>query len=816
MESIPPSYEAATARNPWQIIAPHIASAELCALNRVSRGLHQVFAPCLWGNPASHFGTDNDAVYVALIRFKRVLKRVRLEVRELTHTLHLPPAEAEIYDGPHAEWLRDVLERLPNLQSLIVSRLPFFDHPALLALRTYSLDRRSSLENQCPKFALRLLIATECKNTTSQGLAEALDHFPNLTYLDLSSTLAARDRSVLSKLRTLLLIQVVKLRNVHLRDEDVVILAEALGRRVRVLCLQKNHLSDHSIRTLLGSCFEPVIESSGANGRRPRASSNIDVEDWPSGIERPDSALLDEFRDESYDDRLLQRLTGHVVSRLPFEDLPASGITHLHIADNDITVEGVGALIWSKRLKVLDTGSVSQSNFVGRPIDVRIPGVEKLTPILERSAQGMTSLRIDYSIVTEIAPSKEDEPPLAVCELSAEDRPPELEAEVSQVHELDSEIPPLYELDSRESVPRYELAGDMTQLVVSPPGDKKTAPSETDKPEIRRGSIFAPEAVHEEDNEIEDDELPVLTATGLGSMAQAMNGVGLSTSTTTGRTGPGLRADNVNLSISVIEDQRKALRSRFADKPHRLAPGMLPKLRTITLTEVPCYDKTSKLVDSLIGFIKDCASEAELADLQARLQPYPSPKSGQSRIKHHRQTAQEIFALRRIILEMAPAEPLSATSLQSPTLPKASKFTNRTKSSTEDADSENFWSASENDFTFFDDDEECGLPSIETGTQLPISAVSEKMTVMPSDTSQFRSALPRMRRGGHKHAYVDVIQELAKFRKERKAAYEAALLRGVKHVDGYWHGEVKVVRGHGSGGETDYYGNYFEKGGVYR
>jgi hypothetical protein len=74
----------------------------------------------LWGNPASHFGTQNDAVYVALVRFKRILSWARLSTRELTHTLILPPAHAEIYDGPRADWLEKILARLPRLQSLIV------------------------------------------------------------------------------------------------------------------------------------------------------------------------------------------------------------------------------------------------------------------------------------------------------------------------------------------------------------------------------------------------------------------------------------------------------------------------------------------------------------------------------------------------------------------------------------------------------------------------------------------------------------------------------------------------------------------------
>lgn len=63
MEAIPPSYELATVRDAWTIIAHYIPSADLCAASLVSRRWHQIFVPFLWGNPASHFGTDNDAVY---------------------------------------------------------------------------------------------------------------------------------------------------------------------------------------------------------------------------------------------------------------------------------------------------------------------------------------------------------------------------------------------------------------------------------------------------------------------------------------------------------------------------------------------------------------------------------------------------------------------------------------------------------------------------------------------------------------------------------------------------------------------------------
>ena len=650
---------------------------------------------------------------------------------------------------------------------------------------------------------------------------EGLVHFPNLAFLDLSNTLAVRDRSLLWKLGDLPLLQVLKLRSVHLRDDDMDILAEAIGLKVRSLDVQGNHLTDHSVRSLLTSCFPPDNETNGSSSGRPGTVSNLAVEDWPSGFVRPDPAVLDEFKDESYDERFVRRLTSSVVSRLPYEDMPQTGITHLYIANNNLTVEGVAALIKSKRLHVLDAGSVndavhatlseaSTSLSTFDPRQIRLPGVEKLTPILSKCARDMTSLRLHHGLITEDAPLKDESSPLATCELGVgeakhESNEPVLSELDAAVYELDA-TPPLYELETRDPQPRYELPGDSTHFYVCPPiGEKPTLSKEESQPEARRGSIFAPEPLEPEESD--EDMVPVLTATGLGSIAQSVNGVNAPVQALDRVvTGTG----SAQMRISVIEKQRQDFRLSRLDKAHGLIPGMLPKLRTLTLTNVPCFDSTRRVVNALIQFIKDCALEAELADLQAGLEVDPVRKPGEHRSKHNRHTAREIFALRHITLEIDPAV--------SPVTPKStSSLVNRTKSSTEDADSEALWSAAENDFTFFDDDEECGLPSIDTDTYVPNSALSEKY-MMPAVDGLQPSNLPTLKvtENNRKNAPVDVVQELAKFRKERKAAYENAVVSGVLHVEGYWPGEVKVVRGHHAGGRMDYYGNHFEKGGVYR
>lgn len=63
MEIVPPSYESATTRDALSIIAPYIPSSDLCAATLVCSKWHTAFMPFLWGNPASHFGTENDEVY---------------------------------------------------------------------------------------------------------------------------------------------------------------------------------------------------------------------------------------------------------------------------------------------------------------------------------------------------------------------------------------------------------------------------------------------------------------------------------------------------------------------------------------------------------------------------------------------------------------------------------------------------------------------------------------------------------------------------------------------------------------------------------
>ena len=227
------------------------------------------------------------------------------------------------------------------------------------------------------------------------------------------------------------------------------------------------------------------------------------------------------------------------------------------------------------------------------------------------------------------------------------------------------------------------------------------------------------------------------------------------------------------------------------------------------------------MVDSLKSFIVNCAEEAHLAAVQASLENANTHIAGRPRSAHHLYRTKELFALQQIVLEMAAEKSAPSSVVEGSLSPRTPTFSGwkhqRHSSSIGDPDTAAFWAAAENDFSFFGE-EECGLPADEPGMHFPMSSLSEKM-VLPMESLQ-SSQLPTLQQpDAMKPTGVDVVQALAEYRKKRKTAYENAVNMGVKYVDGYWPGEVKVVRHQSGSGSTkgyvDCYGNYFEKG-VYR
>ncbi|KAK4497656.1 hypothetical protein PRZ48_010309 [Zasmidium cellare] len=835
MEAAPPSYESATLIDHLDLIAQYLPSRDLCSAALVCSKWHSTFAPHIWGNPASHFGIENDAVYVALTRFKKTLQTARLFVRSQTHTLHFPPAHAEIYYGPQADWLRDLLERLPNLQSLIVRGLPFFDYAALQALsfiRNKPEEHRhapagvvelpgsvgsffQSPTTLIPSFGLRLLDASRCPNVTSSGLAAALARFEGLMYLDLSFSYPAREDVVLNTLRKFTGLQVLKLRGISLKDENVRSLVAAVGLRVRSLDLRDNFITDRGVRTLLDHCFLVQHNAVSAATNGPRS---------PTLLPYIGAEMLDIYRGEDFEGYLRNAFTGRFVSRLAIEDAPSGGITHLYIAGNPITVEAVSGLIRSERLHVLDVGSlapslqrhpsVSSSDPNG---EVSMPGVEKLTPVLrEHGGEAMTFLRIDHSLITKEAPKLHPEEIVhGRVELGDTSLP-----SCSGALELDSTTvrPEAFEMPTDEQTPRFELEGDPMQFVVSPARDDTyqiDVPGQNGEG-ARRGSAFAPEVV---DSSAFAPEVVDTLASDLDRKTHLSPVSALEDGTMTTASGfPSLMSPFPQdtpvgsapstpkprpRSYSSMATERKARLNAHVLAGHNLHPAMLPHISTLVLTNVPPFSSNHEAADRIICFIKNCAEEARLAHSQAELD-YSLPPGRRDHATALKHSAKKIFALKRIVLEMGSENDRRNS--------KASPWQHQdTRSMTEDRDSEALWNAAETDFSFFGD-EEVIFPTIESGRFAFQSDDKEVSFGQPVMQQQPTKPVPKPR--------IDTIALLSEFRKGRKLAHQRSIDAGnpEAETEGYWAGVVQVVRSNNmrSDEDTDYYGNMFTNNYLYR
>ncbi|KAJ5084485.1 hypothetical protein NUU61_009064 [Penicillium alfredii] len=860
MDLIPPSYKSATDRDAWAIIAHYIPSSDLCAASLVCHRWHDLFMPFLWGDPASHFGTENDAVYVALTRFRRTLKYARPEVRALTHTLHLPPALSEIYGGPRPGWLRDILEYLPCLQSLMVSKLPFFDHNAMKALKS---------QPRSAQYSVRLLLADREPNTTSSSLAETLLRFPLLAYLDLSYTTSARDRGVLSTFSELEHLQVLKLCGLGLKDSDAEFLANAIGVRVRCLDLRKNLLTDMAVRSLLQASFMSPGNAGLPQPVRNRGSSPDGLRQ--SAIRDPDS---DFFKRPDLDDHLMKQLAQPATTHTWVEDLPPMGITHLYIADNPISVEGVASLLASSRLHVLDVGTVNTADALHKAPALkteRYPGAEKLVPILGKIAgDHLTYFRVHHAVLTAEPPNKDAASTTDFLpELQSSEVTREAELDASQeIPELPGRVQPVYELPDTSITQDSGSTNTRTQV------PRLTMPLEDEQlPAVRRGSAFAPEVVQPipQRGDSGGGRAPDATGATVSKALQSEEGNALPCDTS--HANSSLEPIPICGSpISTDDPRAQRIQELLAKRPRSqsipllggkesrfpyLHPSHVPHLETLILTDVPSHVAPNSLVlSTLLRFITACSNEALLATLQAG-SDYSLPP-GQARIRAEQQRSRSLFGLRRLVIEITPVDQSSRLTPW--------KAANE-NSSTGDPDSENLWAAATHDFSFFGEDE-CGVPENDTSKYFPMAVLNEKVSLMPSDDDSNHSGADTPLQGCHRSRQsvtsaasgtpsppqtvgesqpsaqvpdVDLVAELAAFRRAKKAEYERVVRRergrrstngtGVSSlapsmpqiflahfVEGHWKGEVKIVRNPTPkvrSGTVDMYGNYFEKGYLY-
>jgi hypothetical protein len=246
---------------------------------------------------------------------------------------------------------------------------------------------------------------------------------------------------------------------------------------------------------------------------------------------------------------------------------------------------------------------------------------------------------------------------------------------------------------------------------------------------------------------------------------------------------------------------------------------MLPNLLTLVLTDLPAKAPSDDVAKHLIQFILDCSEESNWAKLQASV-GYDLPP-GRDRRDTEQRYARTLFALQRLVLEVAPERPDSPVHNRSWRHSGGIGTIPNSKSSVEDPDCETFWTAARDDFSFFGD-EECGQPD-GLERRVPLAALMEKMSVVadanePSEgiaqwqnggvwpEGSMEASLVRMSEMGavagqgtgkaeEQMEKFDVLAEVSKFRKEKRAR-EIAVTRGDADafVEGFWEGEIVVIR----------------------
>jgi hypothetical protein len=321
------------------------------------------------------------------MKFIRALPKARLELRSLVHTLKFSSIKKSDYDLEMTSWLADVLNLLPNLQSFIAQGLPSLDHRSLQILTNRA--RHKSLRGQVTSFNVRLMDASQCQNVTPQGLIDVIPLFANVLYLSLSYTPSVRDGHVLDALRNLQGLQILKLRGVGLRDDDVARLAKAIKLRVRSLDVRDNRITDEGAKALLRECLL-TDDSDHGRSARPNMADPLDNEDF-----------------ESY---ILHTFTTKFADRLWIEDTPAQGLTHLYISGNSLTAGCVNEIARTGRLHVLDVGNLTK-DYPAEPLyrsepASQSPGLEHLpSTLLKHAAATLTLLRIDHILISVIVNS---------------------------------------------------------------------------------------------------------------------------------------------------------------------------------------------------------------------------------------------------------------------------------------------------------------------------------------------------------------------------------------------------------------------------
>ena len=220
-------------------------------------------------------------------------------------------------------------------------------------------------------------------NVSSDCLAAALLCFPQLVFLDLSCSNAAGKHRLIQQLcsaRFMLTLKILKLRCVGLGDRGMSSIAASIGTGLWSLDVEGNNLTDVSIQSLLDHCLLPP-----------------DYADLPNTTKQT-TKIDSDFAQDDQEANVLRRTS---------DCQRTTGLTHLRIADNDVSAGAIIDLVKASRLHVLDCsrqkGLGVSPYYRGESAHDAHRVVNVLRQLAEdrfRSAGSLRYLRINHQLVT--------------------------------------------------------------------------------------------------------------------------------------------------------------------------------------------------------------------------------------------------------------------------------------------------------------------------------------------------------------------------------------------------------------------------------
>lgn len=599
-----------------------------------------------------------------------------------------------------------------------------------------------------------------------------------------------------------------------MKDEDLQFLCHSVMLRLRSLDVRDNRLTDDGLRFVLQDCMTTATMARQIVRNRLINSQSIPIsmQDF-FGFDLP--AV---YKSNEQDEFVRRSLLHGFRTYLAIEDVGQTGLTHLYISGNSVSVHGIANILRMKRLNVLDVGSPSANpNTVdlrhGNPTGFLGPGSDCLVPLLEENGVEMTHLRLNHTVITKIATS---DPTLDRFELEASPASPALSSTTQQqyIHyngspiEMLGDYVPIQELPA-DPIGVFELEGSpvpSSPVLHAKPPSIIAQGDDTHRPVMPRStSSMAPEPIitppdsppsydfSRDDKRSLAREHDHLFRPDISPLISPNNPPSITISAALGDSAYPLPQRPRSYSGVLAEHEANIAQQKA--HPHGLLPSTMPSLRTLVLTDVPSHSPTKDISQNIISFIRACAEEAHWSRQQSQVS-YALPP-GQSGAAVEQNLAHSLFGLRQLVLEVRNVPTATFTRIT----PRVTRRIG--KSSVEDADCETFWAAAADDFSFFDDQEECGVPESEMRSAIPLEAYMGKMVVgedepalapsRPRSWSDQPGSVPRKKTSV---PMVDTVSEVARFRSEKKAQYRQACQAGEvnPYVEGYWDGEIVVVR----------------------